>query len=259
MGVVNCTPDSFFASSRTPAAEEAVARALRLAEEGADWLDVGGQSTRPGSEAVPAEEELRRVLPVIEALARRTKLPISVDTDKALVAASARGAGASILNDVSALRGDPAMLREATRFDRVILMHMQGTPRTMQREPSYDDVVAEVADFLSRRLEAFSSAGGDASRALVDPGIGFGKTLEHNLSLLKRLEDFAALAPVVLGVSRKSFLSRIVPDAGPQDRLPGSLAAAVLGALHGAAVLRVHDVAATRQALEVCAALEAAS
>ncbi len=256
MGVVNATPDSFYAGSRAPSAEAAVERGLRLVAEGADILDIGGQSTRPGSEPVTLEAELARVVPVVRALAKRVKVPLSVDTDKAEVAAQALDAGARIVNDVSALRADPAMARVAARAENVVLMHMLGvSPKTMQADPRYDDVVGEVKEFLAERLSAFADAGGDPARVWVDPGVGFGKTLEHNLSLIKHVGELAAVAPVVLGVSRKSFFSKIHADEGPADRLPGSLALASWAGFAGVAVLRVHDVAETKRALEALAAV----
>jgi dihydropteroate synthase len=255
MGVVNCTPDSFHEASRATSAEAAVERALRLVEGGADLLDIGGQSTRPGSEPVSVEAERARVIPVIRALAPRVKVPISVDTDKARIAEEALGAGARIVNDVTALRGDPAMARVAAKAERVVLMHMLGTsPKTMQADPRYGDCFAEVSSFLRERLAAFVAAGGDAGRVWVDPGIGFGKTLDHNLELIRRVGELSAIAPVLLGVSRKSMFARLAPDAGPQDRLAGSLAAAVWAASRGVAVLRVHDALETRRALDAWAA-----
>jgi dihydropteroate synthase len=258
MGVVNATPDSFYAGSRGPSAEAAVERALRLVDEGADFLDVGGQSTRPGADAVDLEDERARVIPVIAALAKRVRVPISVDTDKARIAAEALDAGARIINDVSALRADPRMAKVAARAERVVLMHMLGSPKTMQSAPRYGDVVAEVKEFLAARLEAFVAAGGDPSRVWVDPGVGFGKTLEHNLALIKHAGELAAVAPVLLGVSRKSFLGKISPDAGPEERLPGSLALAAWAGFAGVEVLRVHDVAETRRALAALSALAGA-
>lgn len=257
LGVVNATPDSFFAGSRKPGAEAAIEHGLRLAEEGADALDVGGQSTRPGADSVNCDDELSRVLPVIEELARRTSLPISIDTDKAEVARRAREAGATVLNDVSAFRRDPFMLSEAVKYEACIIMHIGGSgdPKTMQEAPIYSDVVNEVKEFLAERKAEYLRAGGSAARLLLDPGIGFGKTLEHNLALLKHLSQFSALGPVVLGASRKSFIGKILPDAGPEDRLEGSLAAACWAASAGAAVVRVHDALATRRALEVYAAI----
>jgi dihydropteroate synthase len=256
MGVVNATPDSFYPGSRAGSFEAAVERALRLADEGADFLDIGGQSTRPGSDAVGVEVERVRVIPVIRALAARVKIPISVDTDKARIAAEALDAGARIVNDVSAFRADPDMAKTAARAERVILMHMLGTsPKTMQAAPRYGDVFAEVRDFLAERLEAFAAAGGDPSRVWVDPGLGFGKTPEHNLTLIRRAGELAALAPVLLGASRKSFLGKIAGDAGPEERLPGSLAVAAWAGFSGVEVLRVHDVAQTKRVLATLAAV----
>ena len=215
MGIVNVTPDSFYAASRVPSVEAAVTLGLELVEEGAEALDVGGESTRPGSDPVGAGEELRRVVPVVEALARRAGVPVSVDTSKAGVARAARRAGASWLNDVTALRGDPDMLREALRFEKVILMHMLGTsPKTMQERPEYENVTEEVKGFLEGRCREYVDAGGDASRVVYDPGIGFGKTLEHNLELLRGLPELGRLGPVLVGVSRKSFLGVLPGPAG---------------------------------------------
>jgi dihydropteroate synthase len=260
MGVVNVTPDSFYADGRTPSAEAAVERALRLIDEGADYLDVGGQSTRPGSDPVPLEAERARVIPVIKALAKSVKVAISVDTDKARIAEEALDAGARIVNDVTALRGDPGMARAAARAERVVLMHMRGGgPKTMQDDPRYDDVVREVRDFLLERLEAFAAAGGDPARVWVDPGVGFGKTLEHNLSLIKHSRELAEVAPVLLGVSRKSFLAKVSPDSGPEERLPGSLALAAWAGFAGVEVLRVHDVAETKRALAALSAVAEAA
>jgi dihydropteroate synthase len=260
MGVVNVTPDSFYAGGRTPSAEAAVERALRLVDEGADFLDVGGQSARPGSEPAPLEVELARAIPVIKALAKSVKVPISVDTDKARVAAEALDAGARIVNDVTALRGDPDMARVAARAERVVLVHMRGaSPKTMQADTRYGDVVREVREFLNERLEAFAAAGGDPSRVWIDPGIGFGKNVEQNLALIKHAGELAALAPVLLGVSRKSFLGKISADEGPEERLPGSLALAAWAGFVGLDVLRVHDVAETKRALAALAAVAGAA
>lgn len=258
MAVVNATPDSFYAASRAANAEAAVESALRLADEGADYLDLGGQSTRPGSDAVGEDAERARVIPVIRALAKRVKIPISIDTDKASIAAEALDAGATIVNDISALRSDPGMAKVAARAERVVLMHMLGTPKTMQAAPRYGDVVAEVRDFLAERLDAFEAAGGDRAKVWIDPGVGFGKNPEHNLSLIKRAGELSDLAPVLLGVSRKSFLSKISPDAGPEERLAGSLAMAVWAGFARVDVLRVHDVAATKRALAAVAAVAGA-
>jgi dihydropteroate synthase len=259
MGVVNATPDSFYPASRA-AGESAVERGLRLIEDGADMIDVGGQSTRPGSDRIPVEDELARVIPVVRALAARARVPISVDTDKAAVAAAALDAGARIVNDVSALRADAEMARVAARAERVVLMHMLGeSPKTMQDAPRYDDVVRDVREFLDERLEAFAAAGGDPARVWIDPGVGFGKRLQDNLALIKHVGDLAAVAPVLLGVSRKSFLGAISPDAGPEDRLSGSLAIAAWAGFAGVEVLRVHDVAETKRALEALSAVAGAA
>ena len=226
MGIVNATPDSFSDGGRWATADAAVAHALRLIEEGADLLDVGGESTRPGSQPVSVEEELRRVLPVVEALARSDRLGqtlLSVDTSKAEVAARCLAAGAHVINDVTALRGDPGMAAVVRgRGAGVILMHMQGTPATMQLAPHYEDVMAEVAAFLQERLQAAVDVGIAAPSVVLDPGIGFGKTTEHNLTLLARLQEFGKLGrPLCLGVSRKGFLGRRLGRA--PDRASGGL------------------------------------
>jgi dihydropteroate synthase len=255
MGIINVTPDSFYPGSRFDE-KSAILAAEQKALQGADLLDVGGQSTRPGSEAISLKEELSRVIPVVEAIASRMDLPVSVDTDKAEVARRALDAGASIVNDVSALRGDPKMIEAAKKAEAVILMHRLGdSSKTMQDKPVYKDVVAEVKSFLAQRKEDFTRAGGEGDRVWLDVGIGFGKTLEHNLTLLKSIEEFAALGPVVLGVSRKSFLGKLLGDAPVEDRLEGSLAVACWASLQGVKVLRVHDVAATRKALDVLSAV----
>lgn len=255
MAIVNATPDSFYPASRA-AGEAAVSRALRFVEEGADLLDVGGESTRPGSEPVSADEEFSRVLPVIAALAARAGVPVSVDTSKPEVARRALDAGATVLNDVAALRGGADMPAVAARYPLVVLMHMLGTsPRTMQAAPSYGDVTAEVTAFLAQRLAALRAAGAAPDRAWVDPGLGFGKTVEHNLTLLRGLEALAGLAPVLVGASRKSFIGKLLGSEEaplpPEERLEGSLAAACRAAAAGAVCVRVHDVKATVRALEV--------
>ena len=258
MGVVNVTPDSFSDGGRFVRAEAAVEHALRLVEHGADVLDVGGESTRPGAEPVEVAEELARILPVIEQVRARWAGPISVDTLKPAVAQAAVDAGATIWNDVTALTGRPDSLESAARLGcDVILMHMQGEPRTMQVEPTYGDVVAEVAAYLAHRAEQAILAGVARERISLDPGIGFGKTAAHNLALLRSLERIVALGfPVVLGVSRKRLVQALDPTAtDPQERLGGSLALALWGAAKGCAVLRVHDVRETAQALKLWAAV----
>ncbi|HET9592174.1 MAG TPA: dihydropteroate synthase [Solirubrobacterales bacterium] len=253
MGVVNVTPDSFSDGGLFLDPETAIAHGLELAEAGAEILDVGGESTRPGAEPVSEGEEMGRVVPVIQGLQGSR---ISVDTSKAAVAAAALDAGAEIVNDVTALRGDPEMASLCAERDAtVVLMHMLGEPRTMQEDPRYDDVVAEVKAFLVERLEAAVAAGIDEERVWLDPGIGFGKTAAHNMELLRRLGELRELArPLVVGTSRKSFLGRV--DGSPADqRLGGTIASSVLAAAEGADVLRVHDVAEMRQALAVAAAI----
>jgi len=255
MGVVNVTPDSFSDGGLYLDPEAAIAHGRELARAGAEILDVGGESTRPGADPVDAEEELRRVVPVIRGLADAGCV-ISVDTAKASVAAAALEAGATIVNDVTALRGDPEMAALcADRGATVVLMHMLGEPRTMQDDPRYDDVVAEVKAFLAERLAAAVAAGIAEQDVWLDPGIGFGKTAAHNMELLRRLGELRELGrPLVIGTSRKSFIGR-VDGSGPGERLGGTIASSVLAAAEGAEVLRVHDVAEVGQALAVTAAI----
>jgi dihydropteroate synthase len=257
MGIVNVTPDSFSDGGRFADVDAAIAHGLRLVEEGADLLDVGGESSRPGAQPVPLEEELARVVPVVLGLAARTKVPLSVDTCKAEVARQALAAGAHVINDITALLGDPEMAGVVRQFRAgLILMHMQGTPSTMQRAPSYGDVVGEVVGFLQERLQAAEDVGIAGPQVVLDPGIGFGKTAEHNLRLLAHLEEVGRLGrPVCLGVSRKGFLGSLL-GRPLEGRLAGSLAAACWALAHATAgVLRVHDVAATRDAVVLLGAL----
>jgi dihydropteroate synthase len=254
MGIVNVTPNSFSDGGRYLDSGAAIAHALQLESEGADILDIGGESTRPGAQQVDTEEECRRVLPVIAAIASRARIPVSIDTRKAGVMLRAADAGARIINDVSALTHDPGSLAAAAKTGLpVILMHAQGDPRTMQDDPRYDDVVLDVYDWLEARIAVCEQAGIPRERLIVDPGIGFGKTLAHNLSLLAGLSTFHGLGcPVLLGASRKTFIGKLL-GVPPGERLPGSLAAALIGADQGVQIVRVHDVAATRQALAVWA------
>jgi dihydropteroate synthase len=261
MGIVNVTPDSFSDGGRFADTETAVAHGLELVRQGADLLDVGGESTRPGSQPVPLEEELRRVVPVVRELAARAGVPVSVDTSKAEVARQALAAGAHVINDVTALRGDPDMAAAVRDFRAgVVLMHMQGTPATMQAAPAYADVAAEVTAFLQERLQAALDLGIAGEQVVLDPGFGFGKTAAHNLELLARLEGLRRLGrPVCLGVSRKGILGRLL-GRPTEQRLAGSLALACFALGRGAAqVLRVHDVAETRDAVAVYRALEGAA
>jgi dihydropteroate synthase len=257
MGVVNVTPDSFSDGGRYLDPERAISRGLELVGEGAAILDIGGESTRPGALPVGAQEELRRVLPVVEGLAAAgTEARISIDTSKAAVASKALEAGATCVNDVTALRGDPEMASlVASAGVDVCLMHMLGEPRTMQEDPRYDDVVSEVKAFLEERLRYAVERGVDEDRVLLDPGIGFGKTIEHNLELIARIDELVALGrPVVIGASRKSFIGRITGRPDPADRVAGTVAVNVLAYERGARVFRVHDVAPSRDALAMAAA-----
>lgn len=256
MGIVNVTPDSFSDGGLHDDTDLAVAHGLRLAAEGAAILDIGGESTRPGSEPVSADDELARVVPVIERIAAVSPALISIDTTKAAVAQAALDAGAALVNDVTALRGDPAMAAlVAERGCPVCLMHMLGEPRTMQDDPHYDDVVGEVIAFLEQRLTAALAAGVREEQVLLDPGIGFGKTLDHNLLLLAHLDRVVALGrPVVLGASRKRFIG-VLLGAAPAERAMGTVATTVLGLAGGAAVVRVHDVRPNLEALRVAQAI----
>ena len=258
MGIVNVTPDSFSDGGAHDNLDAAVAHGLRLAEEGADVLDIGGESTRPGADEVSVEEELRRVIPVIERLGRETALPISVDTSKPEVMRAAVAAGAGLINDVYALRRDGALDAASALGVPVVLMHMQGEPRSMQAAPQYDDVVAEVHRFLAERIFAAEMAGITKKRIVVDPGFGFGKTLEHNLILLAQLQRFAELGvPVLAGLSRKKSIGELTGRADARERVHGSVAAHLIAAQRGARLLRVHDVAATVDALKVWEAVAA--
>jgi dihydropteroate synthase len=252
MGVVNVTPDSFSDGGRFFAADDALAQGLALVREGAALVDVGGESTRPGSDPVPEDEELRRVLPVVEALAGRVGVPISVDTMKAGVARRALAGGAALINDVSALRFDPGMVEVIAEAGcPVCLMHMYGEPKTMQDDPRYDDVVDEVLRFLEERMAFALAQGLREDQLMIDPGIGFGKTVAHNLALLRDLKRFAMLGrPVVLGTSRKRFLGAIL-GAEPTARTIGTVATTVVGLLAGVHVFRVHDVKPNFEALRV--------
>lgn len=252
MGVVNVTPDSFYDGGLYFEPARAIEHALKLVAEGADIIDIGGESSRPGSAPIPAREERKRVLPVIEVLREKKDVLISVDTTKAEVAEAAIAEGAHIINDISAGRFDADMLPLIARTGAgLVLMHMKGTPRTMQSLAHYDDVVAEVKSFLRGRLEAAQEAGVREAGLILDPGIGFAKNLEHNLALLNSLPAIVELGrPVLVGVSRKSFIGRILGEE-PEHRLEGTIAAAVMSALSGASILRVHDVLEVKRALAV--------
>jgi dihydropteroate synthase len=261
MGILNATPDSFYAGSRTIDPRAAVDRGLSMVEEGAAILDIGGESSRPGSEYVDEATELSRVLPVVEAIRRQSSVAISVDTRKSAVARAALDAGADIINDISALRDDPALMELCAERDvPVILMHMRGTPKTMQKEPHYDDPVVEIRGELAEFV-ANAEAGG-VRQIIVDPGIGFGKRLSDNLAILANLDALRGIGrPILVGLSRKSFLGMILrsPDGtirSTDDRLAATLAAHAVSALRGASILRVHDVRETADLLEVISAIE---
>jgi dihydropteroate synthase len=253
MGILNITPDSFSDGGNYFDLAQAVVRGLKLADEGADIIDVGGESTRPGAAPVDEAEELRRVVPVVRTLAERTNCAISVDTTKATVARAALQAGAHIINDISAATRDEDMAAAVAEYQAgLILMHCQGTPETMQEDPQYTDVVGEVRDYLGARVEALLVAGLPRENTAVDPGFGFGKTLEHNLALLRQLDQFTRLGrPIMVGLSRKSMLGALTGQKRPEHRVPAGLAALTAAILRGARLIRTHDVAASRDAARV--------
>ena len=258
MGIVNVTPDSFSDGGAHDAVDAAVAHGLRLVAEGADLLDIGGESTRPGAGEVPVDEELRRVMPVIERLAAQVEVPISIDTSKPEVMRAAVAAGAGMINDVLALRREGALEAASALGVPVVLMHMQGEPRSMQDAPDYDDVVAEVHRFLTERIFVAEMAGIAKRNIVADPGFGFGKSTRHNLQLLAQLQRFTELGvPVLAGLSRKKTIGELTGQDDPRDRVSGSVAAHLIAAQHGALLLRVHDVAATVAALKVWNAVAA--
>lgn len=256
MGIVNVTPDSFSDGGRHFSKAAAAAHALRLVEEGADIIDVGGESTRPGAEPVSLPEELRRVLPVIEEIRKTSSIPISIDTRNAAVAEEALSAGADMINDISALSHDPRMADIAVAFKvPVVLMHMKGIPETMQRHPFYTDVVGEVASRFRERISFARTAG--ISQIVLDPGIGFGKRLEDNLTLLANLSTFTSFGlPLLVGTSRKAFLGALT-SAGIEDRLPGTIASCLIAVQNGVNLLRVHDVKEVRAGLQIAEAIKA--
>lgn len=252
MGILNITPDSFSDGGLYYKKEKAIEHGLRLISEGADIIDVGGESTRPGADPISAEEESRRILPVISGLRKRTKSLISVDTSKSEVAMAAIAEGANIINDISALRNDPKMISVAAQTGApVILMHMKGTPKTMQSNPHYENVLLEIKSFLEKKIEFAVANGIDREKIIIDPGIGFGKRFEDNLTLIRNLSDFAKLdQPILVGVSRKSFIGKIL-DLPPGEREEGTLASAIISVIQGAHILRVHEVAPVKRAILV--------
>ena len=258
MGILNITPDSFSDGSLFLDRERAVEHALQMVEDGADIIDIGGESTRPGSEAVALDEELRRVIPVIEAIAKKINIPVSIDTYKAAVAHRAIDAGASMVNVISGLMFDPDMAKAvAAAGVPVVLMHIRGTPRDMQKDPVYSDLMPEVMDYLRHSIRIACDAGIDRSKIVIDPGIGFGKTAEHNLQILKYLPELEVLGrPILVGVSRKAFLGRILGDAGPSERLEGTAAAVAIAVMNGANIIRVHDVKEMAKVVRVADAIK---
>lgn len=261
VGILNVTPDSFYDGGRFFSKEKAIDRAYQLIDEGADMIDVGGESTRPGSERISAEDECGRVIPVIEYLAPRIPVPISIDTTKSAVARAAIDAGADVVNDISGLTMDPAMVGviSGSRV-RYVLTHIQGTPKEMQERPSYQNVIQEICDFFKKKIAFAEQNGIGSERLILDPGIGFGKTVLHNLEILRSLKTFLNLGlPLLIGTSRKSFighlLNDLVNDSGPGDRLSGSLASAVWSYVQGVRFFRVHDVLETKKALKFCDAV----
>lgn len=244
MGILNVTPDSFYDGGRYARAEAAVQHALQMVQDGADIVDIGGESTRPGSQPVPEEEELRRVLPVIEAVRGQVDVPISIDTTKSRVAERALQAGACMVNDISGLGFDPRMAEVVARHGALCcVMHIQGTPQTMQQNPQYEDVVRDISRYFEERLALAERAGIPRENIWLDPGIGFGKTVEHNLEILRRLREFTAFGlPILIGTSRKSFIGKILGDLPPEERLEGTAATVAIAIMNGANAVRVHDV-----------------
>ena len=258
MGVLNVTPDSFSDGGRFFRFNDAVEQGIRMAEEGADIIDVGGESTRPGSDPLPLEEELSRVIPVIDSLSKQTSVPISIDTYKSEVARQALDAGAQMINDISALRFDPQTRKVAAESKvPIVLMHIKGTPKDMQRDPSYKDVIGEITGYLKESIGLARDAGIDKEKIIIDPGMGFGKRVQDNLNILKNLRKFSILdCPILIGCSRKSFIGRIL-DLPTQERLEGSLAALAVAVINGANMVRVHDVKESRRVVTLVDAIQA--
>jgi dihydropteroate synthase len=256
MAVLNVTPDSFSDGGKFFRLDDAVRQGMGMIEQGADMIDVGGESTRPGSDPLPTEEELSRVIPVIESLSGKTDLPISIDTYKAEVAKRALDAGAQMINDISALRFDPKMKQVAGEFEvPVVLMHIKGTPREMQKNPAYDDVIAEITEYLTQSVKMAEDGGISRERIIIDPGIGFGKRIQDNLNILKNLKEFSILGcPILIGCSRKSFIGRIL-DLPVEERLEGSLAAVAAAVMNGANIVRVHDVKESKRVVSLIDAI----
>jgi len=257
MGILNVTPDSFFDGGKYINFKKAVERGLQIAEEGADLIDIGGESTRPGAEPVSVDEELKRVIPVIESLSKKINIPISIDTYKAKVAEEAINAGATIINDISGLRFDPQMPYIAAKYDTpVVIMHIKGTPKNMHVNPVYDALIPEITEYLRNSIVIAKNAGVKENNIIIDPGIGFGKKPEHNLLIIKNLKEFANLGkPILIGVSRKSFIGKILDDAPAEQRLEGTMAAVAVSVINGANIVRVHDVKETVKVVKVVDAI----
>lgn len=257
MGVLNVTPDSFSDGGRYFDESSAIAHALRMTREGADILDIGGESSRPGAEPLPLKEELKRTIPVITRIAKEISIPISIDTYKAEVAQKALDAGASIVNDISGLRFDPEMARIVARYEvPVVIMHMKGTPRDMQKNPVYDDLIQEILDYLRKGIRTAEESGIAEERIIIDPGIGFGKTFAHNLQIIHKLHEFTRLGkPVLIGPSRKAFIGKILGDVPPDKRLEGTAAAVAISVMNGASLVRVHDVREMARVVKVADAI----
>ena len=253
MGILNITPDSFSDGGLYYTKNKAVDHALKMHDEGADIIDIGGESTRPGAEAVSLEEEMKRVVPVIEELAKRLTIPLSIDTYKSRIAHAALSAGASLVNDISGLKFDPEMSAVvASHKVPIAIMHIKGTPKNMQKNPSYTALIPEILDYLRGGLECARSAGIDEDNIIIDPGIGFGKTVEHNLEIIRRLNEFSGFEkPILIGPSRKSFIGKILNDLPVTERLEGTAAAAAIGIFNGANIIRVHDITAMVRVAQV--------
>ncbi|GAB5046395.1 dihydropteroate synthase [Thermodesulfovibrio sp. TK110] len=257
MGILNITPDSFYDGGRYFNYQKAIDHALRMIDEGADIIDIGGESTRPGAEPVSIDEELKRVIPVIEALSNKVSVPISIDTYKASVAEEAIKAGATIVNDISGLRFDPKMADVVSKYKvPLVIMHIKGTPRDMQKNPYYEALIPEIIEYLRNSIVIAKQAGVNEDMIIVDPGIGFGKLPEHNLQIIKNLKAFSQLGkPILIGVSRKSFIGKILNDAPPHARLEGTAAAVAVSILNGANIVRVHDVGFISKVVKVVDAI----
>ena len=258
MGILNITTDSFYDSGKYISVDKAVKHALKMVDEGADIIDIGGESTRPGAEPISVDEELKRVIPVIENLSKKLSIPISIDTYKAKVAEEAINAGATIINDISGLRFDPLMPEVASKYKvPVIVMHIKGTPKDMQKNPQYDALIPEITEYLRGSIVLAKQAGVEENMIIIDPGIGFGKLLEHNLQIIKNLKEFTQLGkPILIGVSRKSFIGKILNDASPSERLEGTASSVAISVINGANIVRVHDVGFMSKVVKVADAIK---